>query len=404
MPRLANTVPEAQLPLAMFPPDIAMHRQYLFALNEPVTMSAGVYARFWPFIDNVWCFHARQDEPKPAAIEKMYGICRLTRRLEVPKGEDGKLPKFKGSRKRGDGMCQARFKIFLYPDGTRVIQRNGEDKHSHELDIVDRLKRPTAVRNIVFHDYFKNWEAAAIFAYLRDVRHREDERDVLKEAGGQYLTRLEVSNIMSQAFRKKFAGQDIAEVRKQAEKYKTYSSCEHRGCFAPPFPDRKSLLEHVRTVHGRKIHDHSDKVVFCPEKGCQRSKKSKGFTSETGLQEHLRRAHGASAAHPSGEADAPWLFESALEHSLGQEQTLTPNSTSADSDIVADEVADTNRRASQQARATTGLTSASRQEAQARLNKLEAERARLDIEIRMLQAALVADNGDQPGKIATSYG
>lgn len=403
MPRLANPIPEAQLPLDTFPPDIAMHREYLFALNEPVTMSAGVYARFWPFIDNVWCFHVRKDEPNPAAIEKMYGICRLTRRLEVPEGEDVDLPKFKGSRKRGDGMCQARFKILLYPDGTRVIQRNGEDKHSHELDVVDKLKRPTAVRNIVFHDYFKNWEAAAIFAYLRDVTHRADGRDVLKEAGGQYLTRLEVSNIMSQAFRKKFAGQNIAEVRKQAEKYKTYSNCEHRGCFAPPFPDRKSLLEHVRTVHGRKIHDHSDKVILCPEKGCQRSKKSKGFTSEIGLQEHLRRAHGAGDAQPTGGADAPELFESELEHSIGQKQTLTPNSTNADLD-AADEVADTGRRASQQTRATAGLTSANRQEAQARLHKLEAERARLDIEIRMLQAALVADKGAQTETDAISHG
>lgn len=51
-------------------------------------------------------------------------------------------------------------------------------------------------------------------------------------------------------------------------------------------------MDHRKAVHGLKSHDHSDKVYACPDKSCWRRKKSKGFATLLGLEDHMREKHG----------------------------------------------------------------------------------------------------------------
>ncbi|KAF2497059.1 hypothetical protein BU16DRAFT_560372 [Lophium mytilinum] len=276
-------------PLNTIPQDIALHRALLFALDTPVQLTPQVWEKFWPYIDNVWCVHQKPQGPHPSGISKVYGGCRLIRKTNFPPP-----PIHENSRprqRREGGTCKAKFRLTIYPDGKRQVERTGE-AHSHTLEHIDSIKRNSGVRKLVLDDFFKSWEAGGILAYLRDTAHQPDGRDLLKEAGGLYLSRQEVQNIMNGALKKAYPGQDISEVKKQMDKYKTYTTCNFKGCDAPAFPDIKSLMDHRKAVHGLKSHDHSDKVYSCPDKSCWRRKKSKGFATLLGLEEHLREKHG----------------------------------------------------------------------------------------------------------------
>jgi len=192
----------------------------------------------------------------------------------------------------------------VWPDGTRVVERIGSEAHTHDLEYIDGVKRNSGVRALALDGFFKSWEAGGILAFLRDASKagaKEGEiggaaRDILRDAGGLYLTRQEVQNILNGALKKAYPGQDIGEVKRQMDKYRSYTTCNFKGCDAPPFPDIKALMEHRKAVHGLKTHDHSDKLYACPDKTCWRRKKSKGFATLLGLEEHMRQKHGGASS------------------------------------------------------------------------------------------------------------
>lgn len=101
----------------------------------------------------------------------------------------------------------------VMPDGSRVLEKYGDTSHSHDLDYIDSIKRNSAVRKIVLHEYFRTWDAGAILAYLRDPIQKVGDRDMLKEAGGQYINRSEISNIVTGALKKAHPGQDPFEIK-----------------------------------------------------------------------------------------------------------------------------------------------------------------------------------------------
>jgi hypothetical protein len=122
-------------------------------------------------------------------------------------------------------------------------------------------------------------------AYLRDPNHFRDGRDMLNEAGGRYLERREIMNIFSQALRKIYPGLDMSMVKKEQERYKQVKMCNFKGC-NQAFIDAKALAAHRKIAHAEKRHDHSHRMYTCPEKGCHRKKKSKGFMTLIALREH----------------------------------------------------------------------------------------------------------------------
>ncbi|KAF1992743.1 hypothetical protein P154DRAFT_157798 [Amniculicola lignicola CBS 123094] len=279
-------------PLNNIPPDISTHRALLFALDTPVQLTPTVWSRFWPFIDNVWCLHQRPIPNPSTGISKVYGGCRLNRKTNFPPPviHENSRPR----QRREGGTCKAKFRLTVYPDGRRVVERTGE-QHSHTLEHIDGIKRNTGVRALVLDDFFKSWEAGGILAFLRDTSTSSPSRDILRDAGGLYLSRQEVQNILNGALKKAYPNQDVSTIKKQMDKYKNYTTCNFKGCSAQAFRDIKSLMEHRKSVHGLRSHDHSDKVYACPDKACWRRKRSKGFATVLGLEEHVKEKHAERA-------------------------------------------------------------------------------------------------------------
>jgi hypothetical protein len=124
-------------------------------------------------------------------------------------------------------------------------------------------------------------------AYLRDPAHFHHGRDMLNEAGGRYLERREVMNIITQNLRKLYPGIDISVIKKEQEKYKAIKMCNAKGCNMS-FSDYKSLLAHRKDAHAgaERTQNYSHRKYTCPQKGCHRKKKSKGLVSVTSLREH----------------------------------------------------------------------------------------------------------------------
>lgn len=242
---------------------------------------------------------------------------------------------------------------------------------------------------MVLDDFFKSWEAGGILAYLRDTAHQADGRDLLKEAGGLYLSRQEVQNIMNGALKKAYPGQDISEVKKQMDKYKTYTTCNFKGCNAPAFPDIKALMDHRKAVHGLKNHDHSDKLYACPDKTCWRRKKSKGFATLLGLEEHMREKHG-----PGSNAEQtmdPQLQSPAMQGPLQQMLTdpITPASSTPES-VAQHHGQDGQMRAEE----TRTLSESEQESMKLRLKRLEIERTKLDHEIQRLNRILYGESSE----------
>ncbi|KAJ9669449.1 hypothetical protein H2201_000316 [Coniosporium apollinis] len=387
-------------PLNNIPQDIQIHRERIFALETPVQMTPAVFDKYWPYMDNVWCtqqYNKLSEADGHYRIEKRYGVCRLYRQWKL-----GEAPEGSRRKRREMATCKSRFRITTYADGMKVIERIGPP-HSHDLEHVDQMKRNTAVRNIVLSDFFTNWEANAILAYLKDTTQLSGGRDMLREAGGRHINRQEVSNIKVGALKKAYPGQDISEVRKQMDKYKNLHVCSWKGCEVPPFETLRELLDHRKEMHGNLTHDHSHKHYVCPEKTCWRHKKSKGFSTFEGLNDHLRKHHG-SAVTPE-QVVALSLYKATVDEPMPdltpRADPMTPAMSTPRSDGPSPQIeqalstlsnGNTNgaSTANQAADGIQVLPEAQRTSMTQRLASLEQQRARLDQEIESLRHTLHA--------------
>lgn len=180
------------------------------------------------------------------------------------------------------------------------------------------------------------------------------------------------------------------------DKYKTYTTCNFKGCNAPAFPDIKALMDHRKAVHGLKNHDHSDKLYACPDKTCWRRKKSKGFATLLGLEEHMREKHG-----PGSNAEQtmdPQLQSPAMQGPLQQMLTdpITPTSSTPESD-AQHHVQDGQIMSEE----TRTLSESERESMKLRLKRLEIERTKLDHEIQRLNRVLY---GEPSEDISNNHG
>ncbi|KAF2121607.1 hypothetical protein BDV96DRAFT_640991 [Lophiotrema nucula] len=392
-------------PLTKIPADIATHRSLLFALDTPVQLTAAVWHNFWPYVDNVWCIHQKPQPSPVTGVAKVYGGCRLARKTNFP------LPEVTGKsrprQRREGGTCKAKVRVTVYADGRRVVERMG-DGHSHDLDHIDSVKRNSGVRNLVLDDFFKSWEAGGILAFLRDTSKATadgDGGDILKDAGGLYLSRQEVQNILNGALKKAYPGQDVSEVKRQMDKYKNYTTCNFKGCDAQAFPDIKALMDHRKAVHGLRSHDHSDKMYACPDKSCWRRKKSKGFATLLGLEEHLREKHGKGSETDvlrlgvremdNGHLDAGPVGHLGLNMGFDMMNPLLPNfpgdpiTPDSDDQDQGLQLHDAEHELDEEGgverqEAARALTHMERESMKIRIKRLVIERSKLDAEIKRL--------------------
>lgn len=398
-------------PLNNIPADIATHRALLFALDTPVQLTPAVWDRFWPYIDNVWCVHQKPVTSQSTGIAKVYGACRLNRKTNFPTPEVHE--KSRPRQRREGGTCKAKFRLTIYPDGKKVVERTGE-AHSHTLEHIDSIKRNSGVRNLVLDDFFKSWEAGGILAYLRDTSSNptptattaSPSSNILNDAGGLYLSRQEAQNILNSALKKAYPGQDVSDIKKQMDKYKNYTTCNFKGCNAPAFPGPKELMEHRKTVHGLRAHDHSDKVYKCPDKACWRRKKSKGFATLLGLEEHMREKHGGQ----TGSIAPQETVDSSLDPVIADQMSdmnmpllnigimgglltdpITPESSIEDQDISLP-VQDVQAVAEPE----NVLSHTEKETMKLRIKRLQIERQKLDQEIKRLNKAVY---GDERGEL-----
>jgi hypothetical protein len=184
------------------------------------------------------------------------------------------------------------------------------------------------VRAVVLDPFFGAWEPATIMAYLRDPAHFHNGRDMLNEAGGRYLERREVMNIITQNLRKLYPGIDISVIKKEQEKYKAIKMCNAKGCNMS-FSDYKSLLAHRKSAHAgaERTQNYSHRKYTCPQKGCHRKKKSKGLVSVTSLREHQIKLkhwgqgtfHGENGPEPMPEVTESDTLESIQEENQAME-------------------------------------------------------------------------------------
>jgi hypothetical protein len=393
-------------PLNSIPSDIAFHRAFLFALDTPVRLTAAVWDRFWPYIDNVWRIHQKPQPSPETGIARVYGSCRLSRKIAYPDDDGNVRPR----QRRPGGTCNAKFKLTIYPDGTRFMERSGEG-HSHTLDQIDRMKRNSGVRNLVLADFFKNWEPNGILAFLRDSSAASNGKDIFRDAGGLYMYRQEVGNVLNQALKKAFPGQDISEVKKQMDKYKKYISCNYKGCTTPDFPDLKALHEHRKAVHGRKIrtmkkrHPHSAHLFPCPDIACWRHKPSKGFTTLLAMQEHAKEKHGTDAEarsvavaynntieqptadHLSGTSASHEELALALSGFMDGMGSSLPSPITPESSGEEQQMSSENMQLSTR-EATQRLTYQEKEQMKVRIRRLESEKQKLDEEIKTLNMAV----------------
>lgn len=149
-------------------------------------------------------------------------------------------------------------------------------------------------------------------------------------------------------------------------------TCSVKGCTAPPFADPKEFKKHRQESHGFQKHDHSHKIP-CPDRTCGRRKQSRGFVSQTALEEHMRRYHGTDLPTTNGaEAGSP---DDDLAAALSAE--------------VGDATIDQDEDEDEDSPAPEGpLSGPARRHIEVRLAQLEKERARLDDEIGRIRQTL----------------
>jgi hypothetical protein len=91
------------------------------------------HEKCYRFIDNVWCLHNRMDADmglQRGHTEKFWGGCRLQRKWDhqtsnpPPKGIRNRV-------RRPTGTCNAKFKLTINPDGSRVLERSTKDGHTY---------------------------------------------------------------------------------------------------------------------------------------------------------------------------------------------------------------------------------------------------------------------------------
>ncbi|GAB7361566.1 hypothetical protein MBLNU230_g1618t1 [Neophaeotheca triangularis] len=174
------------------PEHIAVLRETMFHLRQPLTLTPEEQEAFWPYMDNIWSFYKEKArQAKPLSPQSRYR-CRLH-----PTKSDIRT----GDRQRNRTMpenlgCPAKMKVVSHrqpevdANGTQTgklipvsftFEIVSESKHNHTLEEVDLRKLNSAVKN---HASMQANRPNISYADVAATLKHESHRQTLLDCGG----------------------------------------------------------------------------------------------------------------------------------------------------------------------------------------------------------------------------
>lgn len=176
------------------PPNLETIRRRLYEVKDKMELTTDEWSLYWPYVDNVWCRTQRRADSFNGLYETDYYACRLHRATYEPdpaRAKDEGKPKRKKQRREG-GTCQVRLKAVRFRGAcpSYMITQVGDFKeHTHDLDHMDQVKRNSVVMEIAKSEVMKGYMLSSVLTLMKESEKR------LAIAGGQYLSRNDVSNV-----------------------------------------------------------------------------------------------------------------------------------------------------------------------------------------------------------------
>ncbi|KEF59124.1 uncharacterized protein A1O9_03968 [Exophiala aquamarina CBS 119918] len=191
-------VPDEATDYSVFsnPPDLLAMRHRIFAVEEPIELSAADFDNYFLFVDNIWR-KMRTTDPQPEGSVRIdYYACRLRRGATQKSHVPRPTPEGKQSRKKRvkeEKTCGMTMKVVYNPGSpeTCTVSRAVDNfqKHSHDLDYIDATKRNTGVMDTARREATKGFLPASIFWKMWE------EPTKMEAAGGKFMKVSDVRNV-----------------------------------------------------------------------------------------------------------------------------------------------------------------------------------------------------------------
>ncbi|KAK2760361.1 2,5-diamino-6-(ribosylamino)-4(3H)-pyrimidinone 5'-phosphate reductase [Arachnomyces sp. PD_36] len=175
------------------PPNIARIRQLMFEVRDPIELTVEEFDTFWPWVDNVWLKKRSYSGVSSSTSNYRCRLCRS--RVRPPRAElaEGKKPRVRTARERGD--CKMQIKVVHVegpsPSVTITQTANSGRNHNHDLDNLDKIKRNSGIMELARKESVKGYLPSSIYAKFTE------EPDRLLATGGKFFTAWDVRNVYS---------------------------------------------------------------------------------------------------------------------------------------------------------------------------------------------------------------
>ena len=180
------------------PEELQRHRERLFELIEPITLSAAEYKSWWPWVERFWTLKDSRHWKNDPCISHRYR-CRLFRKQLTTKGE-GKRNKLISTAIE----CPVTMTVvehFTVNGDVRepvqfVLSKTGRAatlEHNHDIPTLDDFKRSRSMLETAAKYVSKGFRAADVFRALR-AEDQPDLHQLFLNAGGGPLSLKDVHN------------------------------------------------------------------------------------------------------------------------------------------------------------------------------------------------------------------
>lgn len=178
------------------PPNLRSIRQRMFEVEGPIEFGPNEIEQYWPFIDNVWVKNRTNAPSADKTVTTEVYWCRLRKppgyKPPPPKPTpEGKKPRKK--RTREERQCPMALKLIkrggLVASATVMRAAEKGVTHSHDLDLLDSMKRNTGIMNTARREAEKGFLPSSVFNKLWE------EPESMEDAGGKFLKTSDVRNV-----------------------------------------------------------------------------------------------------------------------------------------------------------------------------------------------------------------